>query len=212
VVTMHLGRTRCRRRGHQRPGRAELDGERAAAAVGRRRGTRALISRGAIAVRALLAAGMPVASALAVAGSVGPLRVPGVSGDNHKRSHASMIGDNLGYLVANDVIREKRWHSLPAGAQADGADEDGRVHREQHLRAGRVRRGRRHREGQAGGAEDGRLSPADNAAAALIESVKVWADARYRVAHALHGRSDVRQEPSKRADSAVRRRPNPKGA
>lgn len=57
-----------------------------------------------------------------------------------------------------------------------------------------------------------RLSPADNAAAAMIESVKVWADARYRVAHALHGRSDVRQEPSKRADSAPRRRPNPKGA
>ena len=38
--------------------------------------------------------------------------------DIHKLSQTSTVGENFGSFVANYVISEKRWQSLPAGVQA----------------------------------------------------------------------------------------------
>jgi TRAP-type C4-dicarboxylate transport system substrate-binding protein len=98
--------------------------------------------------------------------------------DIHKLSQTSTIGENFGSFVANYVISEKRWQSLPAGVQAALTKMSEEIVRSTCAQVERDEAGDIEKVKQAG-MKMVTLSPADKAAAAAAmgEVAKEWADA-----------------------------------
>ncbi|MBL8316979.1 MAG: TRAP transporter substrate-binding protein DctP [Burkholderiaceae bacterium] len=98
--------------------------------------------------------------------------------DIHKLSQTSTIGENFGSFVANYVMSEKRWQSLPAGVQAALTKMSEEIVRSTCAQVERDEAGDIEKVKQAG-MKMVTLSPADKAAAAAAmgEVAKEWADA-----------------------------------
>ncbi|MBI5720880.1 MAG: TRAP transporter substrate-binding protein DctP [Rubrivivax sp.] len=96
----------------------------------------------------------------------------------HKLSQTSTIGENFGSFVANYVIAEKRWQSLPAGVQAALTKMGDEIVRSTCAQVERDEAGDIEKVKQAG-MKMVTLSAADKAvaAAAMGEVAKEWADA-----------------------------------